>query len=291
MSGEKEYIIICDESDKSGPFYSNFYGGAIIGGSKYAKVSSRLESAKASLSIESEVKWSRVGSYELEGYKKLVDAFFDEMAAGNLRMRVMFSQNRNVPRNLTPEQKEDGYFILYYHFLKNGFGLQFAPFGDEITRIRFYLDQLPDQSTEKRNRFKDYLCNLSNFEVFRKSRIEINSDDIAEVNSKHHIILQCVDLVLGSIPFRLNNKHRVQVGGTNRRGKRTIAKDELQRHIRSNIVRVTGKTHFNSGISTGLSDSPFAAWSDPYRHWRFVPKDHEINSEAGKRKTKKPHST
>lgn len=31
---EKEYIIFCDESDKYGKYYSNFYGGAIVGASK-----------------------------------------------------------------------------------------------------------------------------------------------------------------------------------------------------------------------------------------------------------------
>lgn len=291
MALEKEYIIICDESDKSGEFYSNFYGGAIVPGSKYEATSKRLEATKQSLGIAPEVKWSRVGPYELEGYKKLVDAFFDEMVEGNLRMRVMFSQNRNVPRNLTHEQRKDGYFILYYQFLKNAFGLQHAPFGDEITNIRFYLDQLPDQSIEKRNRFKDYLCNLSFSEGFRRNKILIDKENIAEVNSKQHVILQCVDLALGSMPFRLNDKHKIKIEGTKRRGKRTRAKEELQKHIRANIVRVTGKKHFNAGVSTALSEKPFAAWVDPYRHWIFVPKDHEIDPDAGKRKTKKPHST
>ena len=28
---EKEYLVFCDESDASGRFYSNFYGGVLVG--------------------------------------------------------------------------------------------------------------------------------------------------------------------------------------------------------------------------------------------------------------------
>jgi hypothetical protein len=31
---EKEYIIFCDESDRFGKYYSNFYGGVIVGPSQ-----------------------------------------------------------------------------------------------------------------------------------------------------------------------------------------------------------------------------------------------------------------
>ena len=27
MKAEREYIFFCDESDRKGPFFSNFYGG------------------------------------------------------------------------------------------------------------------------------------------------------------------------------------------------------------------------------------------------------------------------
>ncbi len=33
---DREYIIFCDESDKKGRFYSNFYGGVMVGLSQYA---------------------------------------------------------------------------------------------------------------------------------------------------------------------------------------------------------------------------------------------------------------
>lgn len=90
---EKEYIILCDESDKKGPFFSNFYGGVIVGGSNWKSVSDLLETSKRKAGITSEVKWSKVGPYEVERYKVLVEKFFDLIHDGKIRMRVMFRQN------------------------------------------------------------------------------------------------------------------------------------------------------------------------------------------------------
>lgn len=36
-----------------------------------------------------------------------------------------------------------------------------------------------------------------------------------------------MDLILGAICFRLNNKHKVKDSNTNRRGKRTILKEKF----------------------------------------------------------------
>ena len=52
---EKEYTILCDESDLKGPFFSNFYGGIIVGGSVWQSASKRLEDAKARAGLQSEV--------------------------------------------------------------------------------------------------------------------------------------------------------------------------------------------------------------------------------------------
>lgn len=38
----KEYIIFCDESERDGKYYSNFYGGLVVGSSHYESVTDRL---------------------------------------------------------------------------------------------------------------------------------------------------------------------------------------------------------------------------------------------------------
>ena len=52
---DKEYILFCDESDRKGRFYSDFYGGVLVGSSQYGRIAARLESLKAELNLGKEV--------------------------------------------------------------------------------------------------------------------------------------------------------------------------------------------------------------------------------------------
>ncbi len=68
---EKEFILFCDESDKTGKFYSNFYGGLLVGASQYERVTARLNQKKQELNLYHEVKWERVTLQYLEKYRAL----------------------------------------------------------------------------------------------------------------------------------------------------------------------------------------------------------------------------
>lgn len=285
---ESEYTIYCDESEKKGAFFSNFYGGAIIGASQIDRVNNLLHEAKLDADIRSEIKWEKIGPHELPRYCSFIKNFFNEIESGVIKMRVMFTQNIHIPVNLTPEQRRNEYFNLYYQFLKHGFGLAHMPEHPNGAKVRFYLDKLPNQSKERIQQFKGYIEALASNYQLRKSNIRIQQDDIAEIDSKKHILLQCVDLVLGSIPFRLNEKHKAKPEGQKRRGKRTIAKEKMYEFIRSEICRVTQKKNFNIGISTGISEYPSGRWQDPYLHWRFVPSNHQLDKNLGKKKQKSP---
>lgn len=287
---DSEYTIYCDESEKKGAFFSNFYGGVIVGASQLDRISHELEKAKEAADIQSEIKWEKVGPRELERYQAFIRTFFDEIANGSLRMRVMFTQNIHVPQNLTPEHRRNEYFNLYYQFLKHGFGLAEMPLHPDGAKVRFYLDRLPNQSKERIKQFKGYIAGLGRNHHLRRKNIAIKEEDIAEIDSKKHILLQSVDLALGAIPFRLNEKHKAKPTGQRTRGKRTVAKERMYEFIRSEICRVTQKPHFNIGITTSLSTAPSreGRWSDPYLHWRFVPYDHAIDKSLGKRQKKSP---
>src|SRR4051794_19363974 len=130
MTGDKEYIIYCDESDSSGEFYSNFYGGLLVGSSQFDRVTQRLNAEKQRLNFFGEVKWSKVSAPYLEKYQELISVFFEEIRAGNIKVRIMFRQNRHTPVHLTREQIEGTYFRLYYQFIKHAFGLAFHPRAD-----------------------------------------------------------------------------------------------------------------------------------------------------------------
>src|SRR5690606_12399005 len=125
---------------------------------------------------------------------------------------------------------------------------------------------LPD-TLAKRQQFKEYIKGLENVRKFQLARIKIRKEDITEVDSRDHILLQCLDIVLGCMAFRLNNMHTVKPEGSRRRGKRTIAKEKLYKHISKHIREIY--PGFNIGISTGTGELA-DRWNHSYRHWRFV---------------------
>jgi hypothetical protein len=121
---------------------------------------------------------------------------------------------------------------------------------------------------------------------FRRSGIDLDASDIAEIDSKRHVLLQCVDVVLGAMQFRLNDKHKEKPEGSRARGKRTIAKEHVYKHVLARIQRIY--PGFNIGRPTSLRDDMTNLWKDPYRHWLFVPKDAQQRPEFAKRNNKKP---
>jgi hypothetical protein len=286
---DSEYIIFCDESDKKGPFYSNFYGGVLVGISNYQKITARLEHKKQALGFGKEVKWQRVSDQYLERYKSLIDAFFNEIRNNRLKVRIMFRQNTHTrKRNLV---EDDGleYFKLYYQFIKHGFGLKYIDHQHPRVFLRLYFDQFPDTS-ERAVQFKGFLMGLQEIATFQHAKIKIRTGDITEVRSHEHILLQCLDIVLGAMSFRLNNKHLEKLPGKRRRGKRTLAKEQLYKYILKNIRDIY--PGFNIGISTGRTQGPNSLWLDKYRHWRFMPKEFVYDDSQTKAAQKrKPHRT
>jgi hypothetical protein len=109
VNQEKEYLLFCDESDKRGRYYSNFYGGVRIAASQLTTVETALTARKQTLGLTSEIKWQKVGVDVVERYEQFMREFFDQIAAGRVCMRVMFTQNAQVPVGLTREQQEGSY--------------------------------------------------------------------------------------------------------------------------------------------------------------------------------------
>jgi Protein of unknown function (DUF3800) len=277
---DKEYIIFCDESDKKGKYYSNFYGGLIVGASQFERVTQRLNQKKRDLNLFHEVKWERVTEPYLAKYAEFIHVFFQEVINGNIKVRIMFRQNAQKPRGLTREQIDEPYYMLYYQFVKHAFGLKFIAPTEQGTRLRLYFDQFPDTG-EKVERFKGFLLGLTKSVAFRNAKVVIAKEDIAEVRSQDHVLLQGLDVVLGAMPFRLNDKHKEKPAGKRRRGKRTRAKEALYKIILAEIKKVHPR--FNIGVSTHAGDSPDARWQDPYLHWSFVPASAEFDPDLTKR--------
>lgn len=137
--------------------------------------------------------------------------------------------------------------------------------------LRIYFDQLPD-TKEKCERFKEYVRRLPDISDFQDvhGRLHIRKEDVTDVRSHDHVLLQCADIVLGAMYFRLNELHKEKPEGSRTRGKRTIAKEKLYRHINKRIRELL--PNFNIGISTGRYGRETPDWDLPYSHWRFVPR-------------------
>lgn len=194
----------------------------------------------------------------------------------------MFRQNAYIFNRLPKEKYEIEYQLLYYQFIKHSFGLDYAIENEKDSiYLKLYFDQLPD-TKEKNNEFKEHILHLNN--IFDE-RIHIKKEDIVEINSKDHVIQQCMDIILGSINFKLNNLDKVKIEGTNKRGKRTIAKEKLYKVILHNIREIY--PGFNIGITTGIRGNINNRWLDPYRHWLFKTKNSELNKELTKKANKK----
>lgn len=278
----REYIIYCDESDDKGEFYSNFYGGALLLANDREAIENVLTEAKGPLARDSEFKWTYIGPHNEQLYIAFMEAFFGLIADSYLKVRIMFTQNINQTKGLVEYSVDSEFFILYYHFLKLAFGLRYCNLDRaEDVNVTVYLDDVPD-SDEKFENFKDYLSSLSAFPVFHRNRIVIRKESISDVNSEDHVILQAIDVVLGAMQFRLNEKHKAVPEGKKRRCKRTRAKERVYKHINKLLRRL--RPGFNVGGSTGHDTGEEDRWLHPYRHWCFVPTDSVRDLARGKKK-------
>lgn len=252
---------------KIGKYFGNFYGGAILNIKDFDKINKALEAKKTELNMLGEIKWSKVTENYLEKYMEIIDLFFDFIKRDLVHIRIMFKPVCYICENLSENQIDNEYYLLYYQFVKWAFGFEDAnPQKNRVLSLRFYFDKLPN-TPSRNNTFIDFVYNLNNIPIFKNNFIKINRENIAEITSHNHVILQCMDIILGSMNFRLNDFHKEKNIETGRRGKKTIAKEKLYKHILKNIRKII--PNFNIGVSTSLHG--MTKWSIPYRHWNFIP--------------------
>ena len=230
-------------------------------------MTSTLNTKKTELHLYGEVKWTKVTENYLNKYIDLISLFFSFVKEGKIKVRIMFQNNANEPNESKYKKTGEKYLNFYYQFIKNAFGLKHLT-GDKPIYLRIYVDRLPIGS-RKRIEFKKQLMDLPRTESYSDSPIEIRSGDVAEIHSHNHVLLQCLDIVLGAMFYRLNDLHLAVPEGQKARGKRTIAKDKLFNNIIEHINEVM--PNFNIYETTDEYDNkvPDCYWNHAYRHWRY----------------------
>lgn len=259
-------IMYCDESSDKGPKYGDFFGGCIIDSSDLYEVETALNKKKEELNLKGEIKWTKVTENYREKYEEIINLFFSYIKSGKVKVRIMFRDINDVPSDLLQRKVETKYFKLYYQFIKHGFGLDKASCPSN-THLIINLDVLPDNNGQ-RGEFKRFISGLP--AQWENTNIIIDPRNIIEVNSHDHVLLQCTDIVMGAMYFRLNDLHKAKPEGQRTRGKKTIAKEKMYNFIRERINEI--HPNFNIGVSTGARGYENPHWNSPYEHWRFVPK-------------------
>ena len=244
-------------------------------------IESKLNLKKQELNLNGEIKWTKVTDNYLDKYIEMINLFFEFIKSDKIKVRIMFAQNAFVSDGLTKEQTDNEYSILYYFFLKDAFGLKYSnetPFKNKIN-FSLYLDDLPC-SKEQKQGLKNSLFRY-NYEL-KQTNIEIT--EIVEIDSKKHVIQQCMDIILGAMNFKLNDFDKIKDLETGKRSKRTIAKEKLYRVINKNIRDI--RKGFNVGISTSNDHDIRNIWKHEYRHWNFISKYSHFDKTLTKKNNK-----
>lgn len=259
----REYVIYTDESIQRGRCFGDFFGGALIQSEALDHVREVLQRQADQSGLGAEVKWKKVSEGYLDRYLAMMDTFFDLICGDFVKVRIMFTRaDSQQPRSRY--HREHRYHLLYYQFFKYAFGLRHCNPDRCDLRLRLYVDRLPD-APQKNVLFKSHLLTLQSCKEYRAGNISIPRDQIAEVNSHDHLPMQCVDVVLGAMQFRLNRSlHEAGVPG-----KKTIAKYQLSEHICARIRQIHPDFVMEA---TTMRTNDHDRWEHPYRHWLFQPK-------------------
>ncbi|MBR6446819.1 MAG: DUF3800 domain-containing protein [Prevotella sp.] len=273
------YYIWTDESDATGKYYANFYGGILIRSEHYEEVRRRLSAVVKKVGLENEeIKWQKVNEYTEERYERIVDVLFALLSEDKAKIRIFFRHRQFESIGLPNELRRKEYPKLYYQFIKNDFGLIYSNPKGKSVRVRLLIDDMPLKGPD-REEFLKAIYHLNELKTFQKAGIIINDGDVAEVNSKKHLPLQAMDVVLGAMCFRLNDKHKER-GIDGKRAKRNIVKEKLYKYIRTKIWEL--HPGFNIGVTTPITRMS-DLWERPYLHWNFVPRNFTKNEKLTKR--------
>jgi hypothetical protein len=273
---ERRYILYCDEAYNAQPAlrYHHYYGGLLIGEGFVSRLEQQLLNLASLAGLAGEIKWGKVDGKSRGAYEAFMSGFFDELAQGYFKVRVLFLDRYLKPEYSVKKSKQEQFFTLYYLFVTRAFGWKEAPFAtDESVSLRFLFDQLPHKR-EAREKFREFLSNIPRTKRFGHLKLLIPKDGIAEVDSRRHRIAQGIDVLIGALGYRMNRLHRI-LTPSGRRGKRTIAKDGVSNAIRTRLRDFGVK---NIGITTGTYGKPLALWNDPIRLWRLEPKDFTVDN-------------
>lgn len=224
-----KYNIYCDESchlEHDNQKYM-ILGGIICEKSARNRVKREINDLKKKYNIKerAEIKWNKVSTSKLEYYKELVDYFFN---SDNLRFRALIINKTQLRHEKFNQTHDDWYYKMYYQLLVN--------LVEPKEENYIYLDIKDTKSAKKVEGLKRYL----NFKTMDYDVEPIKN--IQSINSQESIIMQLVDLLIGTIGYRNRKLYNEDNSST--------AKRELMMHV-------IEKSGYSLNKSTYLSEKKF----------------------------------
>jgi len=265
------YTVYADEAWTHDPDmrFWRFYGGAMLPSRLRTDLENELSELKDELGLQGEMKWSYTRPFNWERYARVVDLFLDSVEDRRVKLRYMWlDQLFQNPNALTAYQREYGYYILYYFFIVFAFGPPWHDVGS--VEVEALLDAFPD-TPEKRFNFRQFMLSCHQFQRFENCST-FRIFDVGHVDSHEHIIVQCVDVIIGAMGFRLNRMHQVKQSN-GRRADATKAKEKLYKRIRDRLGQIDmgerGGSAFGVGVSTSRGSDYSNLWRHKFRQWSF----------------------
>ena len=249
----KRYIIVCDESTRKGKKYSYFYGGAIIEEKKYQKINEIL-ALYSSLKQLGEVKRTKITAANYRYYIELLDIFFNFIRTADVKARVMFCANKDL--DILPKAEDETYSKFYYLFIRHAFSIYYI---QEDISLRLIFDELPETKVACL-KFKTFLVKYLNVAKGANS-VSLVAKDIEEVDSKKHMILQCMDAIMGLVDFALNSS------AEDRKSIRGKAKWEVWKFVLKKIQAIHPSFCIHATTYPLKSKK---GWEDGYKHFVYT---------------------
>ncbi|MDE6586460.1 MAG: hypothetical protein K2K80_07265, partial [Clostridia bacterium] len=187
------------------------------------------------------------------------DLFFTYVRSSDIKARVMFSKNEEL--DVLPKSIDETYCKFYYLFLRYAFSIYYAKCN---ISLRLIFDDLPETKAAC-EKLKSYLVNNLNIvTVNRGNKVNLIAKDIEEVDSKKHMVLQCMDVIMGLVDFHLNATKE------ERESKRGQARSSVWKFILSKIYEI----HENFILTdTTAPIYSHKGWRDQYKHFVFKQKN------------------
>jgi hypothetical protein len=262
---DDSYTIYADESLKSGVGYSYFFGGIFIPSKSVPICEAYFKEIIYAYGISGEIKWANTSPDLLERYMSIAAEFVRLVSLGVIRLRISYYRNSHLNLSVYTHDDEVSYLKVYHNFILHGFSLKKAIL-ERPVQLVIGLDELPVGKV-RGDLFADILLKIPNQWaldsgkcLMKECPFVMTRDNIMQVNSKSSLLMQLVDLMVGSFVAMTRSVRGHDYDENTKRG---MAKRALSIHI-ANSIRNDLLPHFDLHSSCHM---PGPWFRTPYRHW------------------------